>query len=487
LRIAFAYPPLGEKGRYPLLGQNRQFRYSTSSHVRIYPLIPATAVTLLDESYDSILLDGINSRIGSEAFLRRLDRYRPDVVVLETKTPLMPKLWRWADELKERFDTVIMVGDHVSARPRESLERCRADYILGGGDYDLGLLELTRHIAEKDEPLPGGVWYRGGGGPRSSGDPAFWDDLDRVPFIDREKTNWRLYGEAYLHDPCTYVLSGRGCGGAGGSSGRCSYCSWQHNLWRCTSRLRTPANLAEEIALIVEEQGPKEIFDDNESGAVWNLEWLKAFERELSKRGVKGEVAISSNARADSLNRETCRILARGGFRLLKIGLESGNDRTLKRIGKMETSGDIERGVKNAKEAGLKVLLTVMVGYPWEDEGMVRKTLDLAGRLLRYRARIGDSLQASIIVPYPGTPLHREAVEEDLFAIDPEDYAAYDMSRPVLESPIDPAHWCGRLWRLHYDPRFLVRSLASVRSLGEMMLAARGVSSLLGHTGDFGK
>jgi radical SAM superfamily enzyme YgiQ (UPF0313 family) len=486
MKVVFAYPPFCKEGRYPLIGQNRQFRYSSSSEVRIFPLIPASSVTLLSQNgFEASLIDGANRRLSDAAFDEELLGSDPDVLVLETKTPLMPRIWSLADELKKRFETVILVGDHVTALPRESLERCPADYVLTGGDYDLSLLGLVRHLAGETPEIPGGTWYEQDGESKCTGLPQMWSDLDAVPFVDRDLTNWASYGEAYLKKPCAYILTGRGCGGTGQTPGECSFCSWQHNLWNCTYRVRSPANVADELQLIVEDCRPREVFDDNESGMAWNPEWLADLKSELSSRGILDKVALSSNARADSLSRSTCRLLASLGFRLLKVGVESGNPGTLQRIGKMETVEAIERGVENAKNAGLRVLLTVMVGYPWEGETEVRRTYRLIRQLLRYRARIGDSLQASILIPYPGTPLHAMAMEQGLFTVDPEDYDHHDMSQPVLEAPVDPVEWCGKLWQLHYDPVFLMRCLASLSSTDDLGLAAKGVASLLGHSQDF--
>jgi len=490
LRIAFVYPPLAGPGRFPLLGQNRQFRYSSSSHVRLYPLVPASAVTLLDRAgFESTLIDGINARMTQRQFATELDRFSPEMIVMEAKTPIMPVLWKLADTYRCEFGPVVLVGDHVTARPQESLLRSRADYVVTGGDYDLSILNLARHLESQSrshtDDLPGGIWHLVDGKPRCNGPAPMWRDLDEIPFIDRELTRWELYGEAYLNRPSTYIMTGRGCGGDGRAPGRCSFCSWQHLFWRQQCRTRSPGNVADEVQHIVERQKPKEIFDDNESGMTWSPSWLEAFKLELEKRGILGEVMLSSNSRADSLTRETCNLLSKIGFRLLKIGIESGSQSTLDRICKMETLTAMEAGVRNAKDAGLRVLLTVMVGYPWEGVKEVRATLRFVRRLLRYKARIGDSLQASILIPYPGTPLHDMALRDNLFAVDPADYEAYDMSRPVLRSPLQPEGWCRRLWMLHLDPVFLSRCLLSIRSIDQVKLATTGVRSLICHVSDF--
>jgi anaerobic magnesium-protoporphyrin IX monomethyl ester cyclase len=73
MKICIAYPPILKNGKYPLLGQNRQFRYSSSEAVRIYPIVPATAATLLhQDGYDILFLDGINKRLTMDSFEEKL-------------------------------------------------------------------------------------------------------------------------------------------------------------------------------------------------------------------------------------------------------------------------------------------------------------------------------------------------------------------------------------------------------------------------------
>jgi radical SAM superfamily enzyme YgiQ (UPF0313 family) len=196
-------------------------------------------------------------------------------------------------------------------------------------------------------------------------------------------------------------------------------------------------------------------------------------------------VILSANARADHLSKETCALLKRAGFRLLKVGLESGNDETLRHLRKAESVEEISRGIRNAKAQGLRVLMTVMVGYPWETEPEVRQTLTVARSLLNVQARFGDCLQASVLTPYPGTPLYEEAVSKGWFRVDPEAFERFDMDEPVLHCPIDPQAWCKRIWRLHFGPAFVARSLITFRPWKDMNLAWRGVKSLWGHVRDY--
>jgi len=486
MKIAIVYPPISAEKGYPLLSQSRQFRFSSSREVRIYPLLPASAATMLARAgHEVLFLDGINRRLSLEEFEMQLSSFRPELIVMETKAPVIREHWsfinRFKDKVKSKF---VLVGDHVSFFPEESFENSSVDYCVTGGDYDFSLRKLADHLGNHGE-LPKGLYLREGAKVVNTGRFELSENLDTAPFIDRNLTHWKVYGEAYLHHPCTYILSGRGCGWSDGSGGRCTFCIWQHALWDCTARLRSPENVAEEIEILVKKYRVKEIFDDNESGAMWDKKWLEAFHKEMTKRNLIKKVFLSSNARGDSLDDETCRLLKATGFRLLKVGLESGSDGVLAKLNKGESLNKIVEGIKKAKDHGMKVLFTTMAGYPWETEEDAKMTYEVAKELMLYKTRFGDSLQASLVVPYPGTPLYRRALKEGWLIPKPNDYERFNMSEPVLKSSVDGRLWCQRLWKLYYHPSFMVRSLLSIRSVDDLKLVWRAAKSLVGHVKDF--
>ena len=486
MRIAIAYPPLRRHGKLPLLSQNRQFRYSSSSNVHIYPVVLASAATLLKRAGHQVLwLDGINERLSVAEFERRLVAFAPDLTVIETKAPIIRDHWRFIDDIGDRFGfAAALVGDHVCVAPQESLAQSQVRYVIASGDCDLALLGVVEHL-DRGQALPLGVYHRQNGDIAGDGPAPLAEDLDQLPLIDRDLTRWHIYGEAYLYRPCAYILSGRGCGGSADGPGRCRFCIWQHALWRTTRRLRSPQSVVAEIKHLVERYGVREVFDDNESGAVWNGDWLEEFCYELRSQGIAGKVALSCNARADSLTPRSCRLMQESGFRLLKVGLESANPETLRYLNKDETIDDIVRGVKTAKDHGLAVLMTTMTGYPWETEADVRHTYEVTRELMLYKTQFGDSLQSSVIVPYPGTPLYAEAMRRDWFCVDPQEWERFDMSQPVLKADYDAMAWCDRMWSIHKHPLFVLKTLFRIRRPADIALLWRGVQSLRGHNRDF--
>ena len=85
MRIAIAYPPLESEKGVALLTQNRQFQWF-SRPTYIFPVVPATAATMLKEAGCEVLfLDGIAAEMKAEEFESRLQSFKPDLIVLETK------------------------------------------------------------------------------------------------------------------------------------------------------------------------------------------------------------------------------------------------------------------------------------------------------------------------------------------------------------------------------------------------------------------
>ncbi len=81
-----------------------------------------------------------------------------------------------------------------------------------------------------------------------------------------------------------------------------------------------------------------------------------------------------------------CRALRRSGCVMLKLGLESGDQGVLERLGKGIDLATASRVLLNLKEAGIKVYLYLLFGTPAETEAAARHTLEF---VVRHREAIG--------------------------------------------------------------------------------------------------
>lgn len=228
-KIAIGYPPISTNKGVPLLSQNRQFQYFNAK-TYIYPMVPAYAASQAQaQGYSVFWLDGIAEEWTYEQWVTELHNSSPDLLMLETKAPVVKYHWGIVADLKKRFPKmlIVMVGDHVTFKPKETMDNSLVDYIITGGDYDFMLTDLANSLSKK-VPLVGGIWGRHGDTnvvldeQWVKNEDSYWvsgplkqtHNLDQLPFVDRDLTKWFLYAYAngnYKYTPATHMYSGKDC------------------------------------------------------------------------------------------------------------------------------------------------------------------------------------------------------------------------------------------------------------------------------------
>ncbi|MCM8793317.1 MAG: B12-binding domain-containing radical SAM protein [Candidatus Omnitrophica bacterium] len=486
MKVAIVYPPLDSQKGTPLLSQNRQFQYFKEP-TYIYPVVPATAATLLkNEGYEVIWLDGIAEEISYKKFLEIIQKERPDLIALETKTPVIKQHWKIINELKQLYNPLIVLfGDHVTALPEESFENSKVDFVLTGGDYDFLLLNLCRNLKKfstgyslLNTELEPGIYFREDGQIKSTGKFQLIHDLDTLPFIDRELTKWHLYAYKngnYKYTPGAYIMSGRDCWW-----GKCSFCSWP--ILYPKFRIRDVDNVLDEIGYLVESYRIREIMDDTGTFPVGD--WLRKFCQGMIQRGYHKEIFLNCNMRFGALTFEDFKLMKKANFRLLLFGLESANQNTLERINKNLTVDKIIEDCKLARKAGLFPHITIMFGYPWEDYEDALRTLRLGGWLLK--KGYAYTVQATLVIPYPGTPLFKECKENNWLKT--LDWEHFDMKEPVMKTPIPDKvlmRLVQEIYRVSFHPQFLYNRLKTIRDFQDLLYFKRAGIKVLGHIKDF--
>ena len=459
MRVAIAYPPLESDRGVALLTQNRQFQWF-SRPTYIFPVVPATAATLLKNAgHEVLFLDGIAAGLSGEEFDSRLKAFAPELVVIETKTPVVKRHWRWIAGHDYR---TVMVGDHVTALPDESIVKPGVHAVIPGGDWDLGLMD-----------------YIAAGCPAGVQPFALKDSIKGLPWIDRELVNWRLYAKRngnFRRTPGTYIMSGRDCWHA-----KCTFCSWTTLYPRY--RTRDPIDVVDEIEMLAGKYGVKEVMDD--SGTFPVGEWLHTFCNEMIRRGLNRRVRLDCNMRFGRLAADDYRLMRKAGFQFVLFGVESANQATLDRFRKALKVEDVERGAAWATAAGLDVHLTFMFGHAWEGPKEIANTVAMARRMLANGS--AKTLQCTLTIPYPGTPLFKELAAND--GLVTMDWDEYDMRRAITKTPLVSEAELKRaiqeVYRGFLQPGALLHRLASTRTLFDFGFYYRGIRSLVGHLSDF--
>jgi radical SAM superfamily enzyme YgiQ (UPF0313 family) len=511
-----------EKG-IPLLGQNRQFQWFANP-TYIYPMVPAYAASLLKEhGYDVMWDDGIAEEMEPEEWLERLKKFKPNLVAMETKTPVVKRHWKVIEVLKEEAAKIedwdlkiVLFGDHVTAMPEESMKNSKVDVIATGGDYDFLLLNIANSYNHKEKLEPG-IWYRKKLDTthtdlshrrdtektqelknsrtreqlatkdyqlvteiRDTGHFLLNHDLDDLPFIDRDLTKWELYAYKngnYKRTPGTYTYAARDCWW-----GRCAFCSWTTIYPGKDYRKHSAKRMLDEVGMLIEKYHVREIMDD--SGTFPVGPWLREFCQGMIERGYNKKIKIDCNMRLKGLTQEDYDLMGKAGFRFILYGLESANQETLDHINKNLQVPEIEKGVKMAKKGGLEPHITTMMGYPWETIADAKRTVALSKKL--FDKGYVDTLQATIVIPYPGTPLYRECKEKGWLLT--EDWDDFDQRMAVMKSPLtekDIKELTQELYKSFMTPRFIWRKITGVRSWDDIKFLFRAAGKVIGHLADF--
>jgi len=492
MKVLVGFPPLDSPLGTPLLSQNRQFQYFEKPTF-LYPVVLGTGATMAKKAgHDVIWEDAIAQTQDWKEYDEMLEREKPDIFLFETKAPVVKQHWEGINHIKAKFPNIkiAICGDHVSYLPGETLENSQVDYVINGGYYDFAFDELLEWLKEGKDGAPNGIWYKENGQVVENGRYEFnadrGKDINDAPFPDRILTKYMNYQDEFnlKGRPQFYIMSARDC-----AWGKCTFCVWDHALYpKGAYRQRTPENTFAEVKHLVDNHGAREIFDD--AGTIPPGAWLKQFCDLMIKSGYNEKVMYSCNMRFGWVDADMYKLMKKAGFRLLKFGLESGCQKTIDKLDKGTEVSLVPQHCKDAKDAGLTLHITMMVGYPWETKADAMKTFNLA-KYLMHKGYV-DIHQSTIIMPYPGTPLYEEAEREGWLRFEKTDYEKLAMDQPALKTidmqPEEVQGLCKLNYKIYLNLKYVWQHAKSrIRSWEDIKYTFEGVTAVFGHMKDFSR
>ena len=92
--------------------------------------------------------DAIAQELSQDEWLERIKKFKPDLIMFESKTPVIKRHWKVIEVVKKELPNtkIVLVGDHVTALPEESMQKSPVDFVATGGDYDFLILNIADHI-----------------------------------------------------------------------------------------------------------------------------------------------------------------------------------------------------------------------------------------------------------------------------------------------------------------------------------------------------
>jgi len=320
-----------------------------------------------------------------------------DLAILHTSAPSFASDVRTIEAMKEVHPALKagMIGAKVAVDPQASLAASNAIDFVAGNEFDFALREVAegRDLATID-----GLSHRNAAGRIVHNAPrAMLANMDELPFVTpvyQRDLEIDRYFIGYLKHPYLSLYTGRGC------KSRCTFCLWPQTIGGHKYRTRSVGHVVEEIGWAKKAMPQvKEFFFDDDTFTD-DLPRAEAIARELGKLGV----TWSCNAKAN-VPRKTLQVMRDNGLRLLLVGYETGNQQILFNIKKGMRVEFARRFTKDCHDLGITIHGTFILGLPGETKETIEETIRFATEINPH------TIQVSLAAPYPGTFLHRQALE----------------------------------------------------------------------------
>lgn len=421
------------------------------------------------------LVDATALRTNIEETTAAVAAKRPDVIGISCVTRLADSAYALANTLKRRLPNVpvVMGGPHVTSFWRTILDECHSVDVLIPGEGERVFAELVDRLSGGGsfEDLPG-IVYRNAQGSSVATPPAEWvRKLDELPNPARHIYQDDLYvplPNQSRRRPATTVITSRGCPWA-----RCTFC-YQGGEYASGYRRRSPEHVVDEIARLVRDRGFRQIifWDDN---FCIRPEWVGRFCDLLDAEKLR--VPWTVMARVNTVSLEMLRRMAASGCYNVYYGFESGNQEILDLINKGITLDDSRKAVKWAKEAGMEIRGSFILGLPTETPEMAERTIRFACEL---------NVDWMLFFPYclqPGTAIEELALREGRLTEHSMNMHLPSYVPNTYSSPAELSAMIKSAYRRYYlRPRYIMRALwqmrrpAAVRDYAEAFLFWLGLT-----------
>lgn len=356
---------------------------------------------IFDPGLDDNLFLKLGFLKGANHFWHLIEKakaFAPDIVALSIPTNLYPFISEIAPILKRELAVpVIAGGPHPSALPEKLIRNEHIDMVcVGEGEEALAEL-LNRMESGRNIYDIRNIWFKKDGEIVRNPMRDLIQDLDRLPFPDKKP--FHDYG---CFSDNLEVVTGRGC------PFHCTFCNihFQRKLSEGKGnfiRRRSVANVIEELKYHLSKYDIKYItFHDDTftTDAKWIEEFSEVYRKEIN-------LPFYCFAYPTTVTEKIVRNLKNANCMQVFMGLDSGDPDIRKYLLKRPMSDElILRSARTIKDAGIRLQLSSIFGFPGEQPDSMWKTLKLTEKAN------ADLVSGYIFYPFPRTELFDISVEK---------------------------------------------------------------------------
>ena len=351
---------------------------------------------------------------------------RPQYVLVDLASYSVAAAHRMIGEVAETFSLpVAVMGQYATVRPDRAISIPGVHALLIG-EYEQAGVALLRAVRDGDDPSGAdGLWIHTDAGLVKGGIGPLIEDLDSLPFPDRELFD---YGRLVSAEGEASFKVARGC------PHWCSYCAndWYMDLYADAGtfvRRRSVANVLDEVAeVICRYEGAESIAFYDHCFAL-DADWIAAFAEDYPRHCT---LPYRCQLHLGGVTEELAAMLARSLCRCVHVHIGAGSRFIREEILSMHVSnGQIVQACRVLRQAGLHVAAEVFIGCPYESEITVEETL----KLLR-DAKVHE-VHPRVFYPTPGARAAELCAENGWISGRSEDN--YWTQHTVLDMPSLPA------------------------------------------------
>ena len=381
-----------------------------------------------------------------------LKEFKPDYLVVNVATPTLEHDLDALKIAKDILPNVVTIakGAIFLTKSEDILKNHEALDIVIFGEAEDTLKEILQGV---ENPL--GIYYREDGQIKFSGVRPFIDNLDEIPFPARHLVDNTIYRRPDNNKVQAVVKVARGC------PFHCFFCL-ATPVSGAKVRRRSVENIVEELKECVEKYNITNFVFWSD---IFNLDknWTMALCQAIIDSGLK--ITWSANTRADTADDEMAKMMYKSGCRLVSIGVESGSQYMLEKMGKKITLDDVRRTVKTFKDAKIRIYNYFVIGLPWESEETVEETIRFAIEL------DSDFISFYTATPLPGSRFYEYAKEHDLFDKETSFENAYFYpavnTHNLTRDRVFELHKSA-IKRFYLRPLYILKMLTRIRSFAEV-------------------
>ena len=377
------------------------------------------ASLLRAEGCDVRLVDLTAQRTSAADLIAELDAegFAPTLILFPSTTPTLSADVVAMAELKARYEAPLFCfGPHASTTPVESMRRAPQVDGMFVGEPEDAAVRLARLADAADLSVVPSLTWRRGETVFPHREHGSFAGFQSMPYPAWDLVPLGSYSLPLVNRPYVIVETSRGCPYS------CDFCVAPIHQGH-KFRERTAKSLVDEIERGYRDFGIDFFYLWGDTVTL-NVKSFSAFCDELIARNLP--IQWFGNARADNLTDPAfVHRLRRAGCWMLALGIETESEAIRKDMVKRLERQKIQTAFRNMRGAGIKSFAFFIFGYPGETLQTIEHTVDYAIEL------DPDFANFYPAVPYPGTALHRKAVQEGLLV--EEDWSRMEYSFYLLK------------------------------------------------------